>query len=200
MKTTFTITSSNGIITADKRSGKVISIEEYPGDCDDPYFKTISKFDVAEYSRFYSAGIPDSVDILDLGYFYEGKKGTSYEEPAHDWREDVKSLRIGLVSKTTKACIHVRIKKHTNSNNSITKIVDAHIADLKQKVVNLIYIESNGRLNVFFITKRFQVLVATINPANGSAMLMDNHVAPYYEDEIRNQAKNIHSDYNYALN
>lgn len=200
MKTVFTITSSNGIITANKQTGKVISIEEYPGDCDDPYFSKILKFDVDEYRRFYSADIPDSVDILDLGYFYQGKKGTSYEEPAHDWREDVKPLRIGMISKTTKARIQAGIKKYIHSDNSITKLVDTHIADLKQKVVNLIYIESKGRFNVFFITQRFQVLVATINPANGSAMLMDNHVAPYYEDEIRNQAKNIHSDYNYALN
>lgn len=63
-------------------------------------YSKITKFDLAEY-RDYAKSI-DRIpfkhleeDILMLGYWCETKEGTlKYEEPAHDWREELDQKQI----------------------------------------------------------------------------------------------------------
>lgn len=77
---TISVGSSNGVIFAD-REGYVIGVDAgwKDADADIP-----AKFDFAEYERHYGHGVPDAVDILDLGFAsWDGE----IVEPAHDWRE-----------------------------------------------------------------------------------------------------------------
>ncbi|MEP2668928.1 MAG: hypothetical protein ABJH04_08030 [Cyclobacteriaceae bacterium] len=81
--------SSNGEITVNKKTGDVVLIT--PNGSDDAAFRRIKKFDLDEYKRYYNLEcIPDNIDILDLGYWYDNNE---YEEPAMDWREEVKVMR-----------------------------------------------------------------------------------------------------------
>ena len=50
----------------------------------------IIRFDFAEWRRYWGTEeLPPGFDILDLGYWYDDRKGSiKYEEPALDWRED----------------------------------------------------------------------------------------------------------------
>ncbi len=85
---TFLVFSSHGEITADKETGNVIKID-LTCDCkhNEQCINNIKQFDVNEFKMYYSKEIPESVDILDLGYWLNNG---GYEEPAHDWREEIR--------------------------------------------------------------------------------------------------------------
>lgn len=90
----FRITSSSGELIANKITGEVFQSEIYPRG--DPSIKNIKTFDIEEYKRYYEVNeMPESVDILDLGYDYEIDGKLAYEEPAHHWRKETKKMRKG---------------------------------------------------------------------------------------------------------
>lgn len=87
--TFFKVTSSNGEINAHKENGQVISIIVHEGG--DKSFADIKKLNIEEYLTYKALKeMPDTVDILDLGYWYENNPNAElkYEEPAHDWRKE----------------------------------------------------------------------------------------------------------------
>lgn len=85
-----TISSTHGTFTVDRKTEKIISLD--CPDLNDPEndLPNITDFDFQEWKEYYKKPIPDSLDILDLGYHYKAHRGESviieYEEPAHDWR------------------------------------------------------------------------------------------------------------------
>lgn len=87
---TFEVASSNGTLTVNRNTGEVLAWS-----CNEE-LSNITKFDIVEYLTYHNlkdhSEIPEYVDILDIGYWYFNK-GLKYEEPAHDWREEVKSMR-----------------------------------------------------------------------------------------------------------
>jgi hypothetical protein len=99
MDKNFTIRSSNGEWKANKQTGGVINYQDrYP--LENGKRLILIRFDIQEYKKHYQVTeLPDSIDILDLGYYYKerndltGYWAPKYEEPAHDWREEVKVLR-----------------------------------------------------------------------------------------------------------
>lgn len=102
---TFEIRSSCGTITAEIKTGQVTNIDTLGDPKPDKYFVGIKRIDVDEYRKHYKREIKqnESIDILDLGYWYKLKREITghfwtrgkekYEEPAHDWRKEVKILR-----------------------------------------------------------------------------------------------------------
>lgn len=88
--TTFDVCSSHGTLTVNRNNGEVLH-----WNCNEE-LNHILKFDMVEYLTYHNlkdnSEVPDYVDILDIGYWYFNK-GLKYEEPAHDWREEVKSRR-----------------------------------------------------------------------------------------------------------
>lgn len=85
---TFTVTSSNGQIIADKETGECL-IHECEID-----IENITKFDIEEYKKYHGFDeVQNDIDILDLGYWYKAKGTIEYEEPAHDWRKEIIELR-----------------------------------------------------------------------------------------------------------
>lgn len=87
-----TIFSSHGTLTIDSQSGDVIRCES--DKCNDNCIDKILRFDLTEYRSHYKVSDlpPDGIDILDIGYW--NTDGT-YEEPAHDWREETNQMRAG---------------------------------------------------------------------------------------------------------
>lgn len=73
-----TVISSNGQIEIDL-TGNVLSCQMNE---DGEGIDKITRFDLAEYHQTYGPDIPQTIDILDLGYW----SGDIYESPAYDWR------------------------------------------------------------------------------------------------------------------
>lgn len=87
---TFEINGSNGTITAEEATGKVINTDDGTRNPAAEY-ENILQFDVAEYRRHYSllpSAALHAVDILCIGYWYEDWVDGSekYEEPVHEYR------------------------------------------------------------------------------------------------------------------
>ncbi len=86
-----TVRSSHGTIIFGSETGLVLTGESNLCGCEE--CPQVERFDVEEYKKFYGVeklhGDKD-IDILDLGYW--GTDGI-YEEPCHEWREEVALLR-----------------------------------------------------------------------------------------------------------
>lgn len=85
---TITVNSSNGKIKISK-TGEILNIKDTsPEQC----ISNINIFNVKEFLQHYKLEtMPDSIDILAIGYWYNGADGKQqYEEPAHIWREETK--------------------------------------------------------------------------------------------------------------
>ena len=80
------VISSHGVIVANPESGEVEKVVSRCN-CGECGLDDILKFDVEEYRKHHNAELPDTVDILDIGYW---EKNGEYEEPCHDWREEMK--------------------------------------------------------------------------------------------------------------
>lgn len=89
MNKQFTVSSSNGELKVDVTTGDVVSC--FMGEGGEG-IDQIQRFDVAENEKYNGREIEegDDLDILDFGYWC--KDGT-YEEPAHDWREETIKIR-----------------------------------------------------------------------------------------------------------
>ena len=98
-----TVNSSNGTLTMNGCTGEVINC--LLDDDGDPLLKNIYKFDVDEWRAAHpNTKLPCYIDILDLGYWFHpfgcssftdafmGREPTTYEPPAHDWRELIASF------------------------------------------------------------------------------------------------------------
>lgn len=47
----------------------------------------ILQMDFDEWRNFWQRELPDTIDILDVGYWYEGDGTREYEPPAESWRQ-----------------------------------------------------------------------------------------------------------------
>lgn len=81
------VKSSHGSLKCNS-SGAVIN--QYPN-CDTPkdyeHFMSITYFDFPEWQMYWRQPLPESIDILDLGYWYE--KDKRYEPADPDWRNEI---------------------------------------------------------------------------------------------------------------
>ena len=68
--------SSNGTLTVNRANGNVIS-------CHGEALANIKRFDLEEFRAHYGKDVPDSVDILDLGYWDDRR----YIGPDNEWRK-----------------------------------------------------------------------------------------------------------------
>jgi hypothetical protein len=99
------VASSHGLLTIDAR-GYVMSRDI---DNDDPdgsgHLARISRFDLAEWRRYWRKGKPGSFDILDLGYWYRDTitQRILFEPPDEKWRNDVADLLRNRASKKESA-------------------------------------------------------------------------------------------------
>jgi hypothetical protein len=91
---TFFVSSSHGMLTAQINDGKVIEVHLYPPeDAEGRTLNNIDRFDVEEWRRYYPGEKiePDaSMDILDFGLW--NKNGT-YEQPEMEWRREMAADR-----------------------------------------------------------------------------------------------------------
>lgn len=87
MQKTF-INSSNGDIEI-TAAGKVINTTDTSAD---QCISNIQHFNITEFLKYYQLEVmPASIDILDIGYWFNGASGKpEYEPPAQDWREEKK--------------------------------------------------------------------------------------------------------------
>lgn len=69
------VNSSNGTLVANAESGDVVR-----ADFDGP---EILRFDFDEWRKHYRRGLPDELDILDVGYWYRG----GYQPPELHYRQ-----------------------------------------------------------------------------------------------------------------
>lgn len=94
---TFEIRSSLGNVIAEKITGNVITVNLEPHSDTESIgsITTILSFDVEEWKKYNGKNdLDESIDILDLGYYYTSVSGIiEYEEPAKDWREMMKQLK-----------------------------------------------------------------------------------------------------------
>jgi hypothetical protein len=95
------ICGSHGHIRADWQSGNVIEIEHYGGDPD--AYSGINRIDFEEYRATYKGEpVPGSVDILDVGYWYEFNGSNGYEPPDPNARQmiqcDMKTINVNATS------------------------------------------------------------------------------------------------------
>lgn len=81
------VNSSHGSLAVNADTGDVLPDQStYDGDA----LRPIKKFDLPEWRGHWKRDLPESLDILDVGYW---NADGSYEEPAHDWREDTRAHR-----------------------------------------------------------------------------------------------------------
>ena len=82
------ISSSNGDIEI-TAAGKVINTTDTSAD---QCISNIAHFNIEEFLRYYQLEVmPASIDILDIGYWFNDAAGKQeYEAPAQDWREEKK--------------------------------------------------------------------------------------------------------------
>lgn len=78
------IKSSNGTFIVDPDNGQVDHAEYFEAHMD------IVCFDVQEFAAHYGTPLPDSMDILDIGYFYRDNGNMKYEPPVEEYRRDIK--------------------------------------------------------------------------------------------------------------
>lgn len=87
------VTSSHGNWIMDE-NGRVLDVTVFHEQ--DENILSIDKFDVEEYKHRNNCHLlPDTIDILDLGYWYSPEEGrASYEQPAFDWKQLMSEIRI----------------------------------------------------------------------------------------------------------
>lgn len=56
--------------------------------------QVIVRVNLPEWKAYWGKELPKHFDILDLGYWIDKNGRIEYEEPAHDWREDVKNRSV----------------------------------------------------------------------------------------------------------
>lgn len=83
------VSSSHGQFVIDC-SGRILQVDDESGE-----LPNVTRFDVAEWEKYWGRKLDDSLDILDLGYWYDDKGTERYEEPAHDWRLEIKQGLLG---------------------------------------------------------------------------------------------------------
>lgn len=86
------VTSSHGTFTIHRENLEISLFESAHEEPTNEDIVCITKFDFEEWQKNYNSEIPERVDILDLGYWYNGKSQLEYEEPAHDWRKMVNNF------------------------------------------------------------------------------------------------------------
>ncbi len=85
MKVMF-VSSSNGSLEVNRETGEVIECFLSDGG---EGIDQIAKFDLDEWKKRYETELPDSIDILDLGYW---QKDGKYESPEKSWRLEHRTM------------------------------------------------------------------------------------------------------------
>lgn len=103
---TIEVSGSHGALYVDSTTGKVVGY--VPQDWDETEqgegYGDIVRVDLDEHKEYWGLKQPkDSIDILDVGYWYLKDGVEHYEEPVEDWREEFS--------------IHA-IKQHNNGENN----------------------------------------------------------------------------------
>lgn len=102
------ISSSNGGILADPKTGEVIEIS-----CENGELDNIKEIDFEEYCKHYGLEKPpQTIDILDVGYWYDKDGATRYESPCQDWRVEIKN--IARISKVQLIARNILINEKSN--------------------------------------------------------------------------------------
>jgi hypothetical protein len=85
-----TVRSNHGILTIDTR-GTVTRCHLDNDDADGgAHLAQIARFDIGEWQRRWGKELPESFDILDLGYWYFGADDSErYAPPDETWRVDI---------------------------------------------------------------------------------------------------------------
>jgi hypothetical protein len=101
---TISVVSSHGVICMDV-NGLVKRMELESDEISARMeLASIISFDVEEYKKYYNTEeLPDSIDILNLGYLYRALTGDNkYEDPSFNWREErglIDSIEIDTETK-----------------------------------------------------------------------------------------------------
>lgn len=91
-----TIGSSHGQLTMDA-AGNVVNRDLDNADSDGGgHLATITRFDLGEWRRHSGSPLPESLDILDLGYWYAHPETgmPAYEPPDAKWRADIAEILL----------------------------------------------------------------------------------------------------------
>jgi hypothetical protein len=85
-----TVRSSHGVLTIDTQ-GTVTHRHLDNDDADGgAHLARIARFDIGEWQRHWGKELPESFDILDLGYWYFGADDSeTYAPPDEAWRVDI---------------------------------------------------------------------------------------------------------------
>jgi hypothetical protein len=85
---TYEVRGTHGVLTID-RHGYVLSYEPQPKR--NTEYTKIHRFDLTEWASFWGEAAPhQSMDILDLGFWYFGSDNRHhYEPPEMDWRKEI---------------------------------------------------------------------------------------------------------------
>lgn len=62
---------------------------------DQRHMRAILNFDVEEWTAYWGPELPDSLDILDLGYDYKKSGHTCYEAAETSWRKEIAEQLLG---------------------------------------------------------------------------------------------------------
>ncbi len=95
-ETVRTVGSSHGELTIDA-AGNVVNRDLDNSDSDGGgHLATITRFDLGEWRRHWGCPLPESFDILDLGYWYADPATgmTAYEPPDAQWRADIAEILL----------------------------------------------------------------------------------------------------------
>jgi hypothetical protein len=90
-----TVGSSHGQLTIDA-AGNVVNRNIDNAESDGGHLAAITRFDLGEWKRHWGSPLPESFDILDLGYWYAdpGTAMTAYEPPVAEWRKDIAEILL----------------------------------------------------------------------------------------------------------
>lgn len=88
---TFVVFGSHGQVSANTETGDVVSYVPVEGD-PEPGYGDIVRFDVVEWFSKYPGEKLDSVDILDIGYWYCAEAVNDYEPPVEEHRQTIAEM------------------------------------------------------------------------------------------------------------
>lgn len=90
----YTVRSSHGELTIDK-DGYVLERQiDYTDSDAGTHLVLIARFDLVEWQHHWNNPEGNSIDILDLGYWYNDPKTntSTYEPPDADWRKEIAEI------------------------------------------------------------------------------------------------------------
>jgi hypothetical protein len=90
----YVVGSSHGQVTIDPK-GHIIECQADNDDVDGGlHLKSITRFDLSEWRRYWGKPMPATLDILDLGYWYTDPETshTIFAPPDSKWRTEIAQI------------------------------------------------------------------------------------------------------------